>query len=344
MQLALQAVPGLERRRRREPALIVRQHVRHVDVRPAVVVHVRDIEAHRRQTDVRHLQLEPLGEGAVAVVDVEVVALEEVVRHVDVGPAVAVHIAHHDPQAQTDFAAVDAGRGAHIDEMAAVVAIQVRATQRVTLVPGVGERHARDRPRRIVDHEEIQVAVAIVVEEHRLGGVARVRDAVGGRLLHERRHPVRVHALVDVQLVGPEPAVAETGVADVNVEPPVAVHVGEGDAGGPSLVPQAGLLGDIAEAELALVEIQPRPAQIRGQHDLGEPVARQVAERRPAAIVVVAVGEDVQLAGVGEAILEADAGVTGGEPGEQPAVGRRERGIRACGAAGEQAEYGHEKR
>jgi len=46
--------------------LVVRQHVRDVDVRPAVVVHVRDVETHRRQADVGHLLLEPLRERAVA--------------------------------------------------------------------------------------------------------------------------------------------------------------------------------------------------------------------------------------------------------------------------------------
>src|SRR3989442_992081 len=79
-QLGLETIPGLERGGRLEAMLVVRQHVRHVDVRPAVVVDVRDIEAHGRQADVRHFLLEPLGERAVALVDVQVVTLEEVVR------------------------------------------------------------------------------------------------------------------------------------------------------------------------------------------------------------------------------------------------------------------------
>src|SRR5213076_2700645 len=112
------------------------------------------------------------------------------------------------------------------------------------------------------------------------------RDAVGGRLLDEGRDTVRVRPLVDVELVGPEPAIAEPRVADINVEPPVAVHVGERDAGRPSLALPAGLLGDVAEVEFALVEIQPSPTEIRREHDLRQPVTREVADCDATAVVV----------------------------------------------------------
>src|SRR5256886_5948446 len=48
--------------------------------------------------------------------------------------------------------------------------------------------------------------------------------------------------------------------------------------------------------------------------------ARQVADRDAAAVVEITVGEDVQVVGLGETILESHAGVAGGEQGEQPAV------------------------
>src|SRR5207253_9427851 len=83
------------------------------------------------------------------------VALEEVVRDVDVGPAVTVHVAHHHAQAQTDLASVDAGRRADIDEMPAVVAIELRATQRVTNIARIFQIEGQDGPRRVVDHEQV---------------------------------------------------------------------------------------------------------------------------------------------------------------------------------------------
>src|SRR5439155_1471044 len=117
-----------------------------------------------------------------------------------------------------------------------------------------------------------------------------------------------------------------------------------------SLAPPSGsrslrvfLLGDVAEPELSLVQIQPGATQIRREDDLRQPVAREVTERHAATVVIIAVGEDVQLAGVGEAILEADAGVARGEQGEQPAADGRQRGIGGRGATGEQAQHGHKK-
>ena len=77
--------------------------------------------------------------------------------------------------------------------------------------------------------------------------------------------------------------------------------------------------------------------------DVRQPIAREIADRRSPAVVVVAIGEDVQLARVGEPVLEADAGVRGGEPGEQPAVGGRQRAVGSRGAAGEQAQHGYKK-
>ncbi len=50
--VGLETVPALERGSRLEAMLVVRQHVRDVDVRPTVVVHVPNVETHRRQADV----------------------------------------------------------------------------------------------------------------------------------------------------------------------------------------------------------------------------------------------------------------------------------------------------
>src|SRR5262249_42600211 len=96
-----------------------------------------DIEAHGEVTRVRHLLLERLDERSVALVDVEVVVLEEIVRDVDVGPPITVHVGDDDAESESDFAAVNAGLRAHIDEMAAIVAIKLVATVRMTHIARV---------------------------------------------------------------------------------------------------------------------------------------------------------------------------------------------------------------
>jgi hypothetical protein len=66
-------------------------------------------------------------EGAVLLVDVEVVAFVGVVGYVDIGPAVAVDIADGYAEAEADEAAVDACLPGDFGEVAVVIAIEVVA-------------------------------------------------------------------------------------------------------------------------------------------------------------------------------------------------------------------------
>ena len=138
VHLGLIRIPSLERRRRSQAILVLRKHVGRVYVRPAVVVDVRDVEPHREVGEIGHLLVQLLGERAVVVVDVEVVALEEIVRDVDVGPAVAIHVAHHEPQAKRDLAAENAGLRAHVGEVPIPIVVeQLVAAERVANIPDI---------------------------------------------------------------------------------------------------------------------------------------------------------------------------------------------------------------
>ncbi len=336
LQLGLVGIPCVERGRHLEPVLVLRQHVEHVDVGPAVVVDVRGVEPHRREADGRHLRLERLGERSVAIVDVEVIPLEEVVRDVDVRPAVAIQVAHGHTQTEGDFAAEDAGLLAHIEKAPVDIAIQLVPAERVAHGADVAQPEAADGPRRVVHEVQVQPSVAVVIEERGVGGVARVVDAIRGRLFGEGGHPIPVQALVDVQLVGAALAADIAGVAHVDVQQAVAVDVGEGDPGSPEpLTGHTGLPGHISKPVRAQVQVQPVVVQVRREEELRQPVAGEVAERDAAAVVVVAVGEDVQLGGVDQAVLEAHAGVLRGEPGEEPVAyrGRLTREAVPVGAA-----------
>src|SRR5205823_11101806 len=148
------------------------------------------------------------------------------------------------------------------------------------------------------------------------------------------------------ELVGAERSRHFAGLAYVDVESPVAVHVGERDARGPRplLVSQARLVGHVAEVKLPFVQVQARAALVRREHDLRQPVAGQVADRDAATVVEVAISEDVQVVGLGEAILESHTGVAGGEQGEEPSVGGgRGGGPGGAGAGGDETYRRHQK-
>ena len=102
------------------------------------------------------------------------------------------------------------------------------------------------------------------------------------------------------------PQVIHTG--DVDVEAPVAVDVGHRDAAFPShRIRDAGAGGDVFEPEVAEVAIEVVRAQVRGEVEIDEAVAIDVARRHAAAIVEVQIVDDVHRGVFGEHVGECDS-------------------------------------
>jgi hypothetical protein len=164
----------------------------------------------------------------------------------------------------------------------------------------------------------------VVIEERRLRGVAFVRETVLCGHLFEGRHTVLVESLVDVQLVRATLARDIAGVADVDVEQAIAVHVGHGHSRGPvSFAAHPGFIGDVLELEMAFVEVEFISVQVRREHHLRETVTIEVADRHATAVVEIAVGEDVHLRCVLDAIDEAHPRITRGHHREKMVVDGR---------------------
>ncbi len=151
-----------------------------------------------------------------------------------------------------------------------------------------------------------------------MGRIALIRDAVGGGRLREHGNALCVQALVDVELVGPAPALYIPRVRDMDVEPSVAVDVDEGDARRPGP-----LAGDpcpfryVREAEPALVQVESVLPQVRGEQQLRKSVAREVPQRHAAAVVEVAVLEDVMVGCLDDPVFESNARIAGGKLAEE---------------------------
>ena len=180
---------------------------------------------------------------------------------------------------------------------------------------------------------DVEPAVAIVITERR--HVARVvqREAAGGRLLGEG-----AVALVDIEEIG------RTEAADVEVEPPVVVHVGEGR----TLFPRAqraghaGFFRHILELEPAQVAVEVVGTGLADHEDIGPAVAVIVPDRDPRAdrpegkfAVVRAPHRRVIVV-----VYLGDAGLLGRQGGEQrgarPHGARIERPGRQAGRFGRQ--------
>src|SRR6266498_3378559 len=117
-------------------------------------------------------------------------------------------------------------------------------------------------------------------------------------------------------------------MADVDVEASVAIHVGERDAGGPAIaLDDSSGLRDVAKPKSAQVQVEARTALIGGEDQVRQSITGEVAQRDTATVIEVAIGEDVEVARVGEVILEMDAGVARGEKREEPPIRCRGRGL-----------------
>ena len=287
------------RRRRLEHVFALGEHVRRDDVRPRVVVEVGRVHAHRRPARVPHRRGADLRKRAIAVVVVQKIVFLKVVRDVQVGAAIAIEVARHHTEPIAEGAAVDAGRGAHVHEVAMVVAIQPVA--RAGIARGARRRCARAvlRVHRVIEQVHVEVAVAVVIEEQRLCGVALELQSILRRPIGEG-----AVAIVDIQhIAAVNPQVAHPAHEDVHVA--VAVHVGHRDTSLPARrIGDARAHRDVLELIVSLVQVQMVGPEIRREVEVGQSVVVDVAYRNAAAVVVVQIVEDVEARVLGQFIRE----------------------------------------
>src|SRR5438105_10697017 len=206
------------------------------------------------------------------------------------------------------------------------------------------QAEAVGRAERVVDEKHVEVPVVVVIEESRLSRVPLLSEAI--RLCHflEGGNAVLVGPLIDVELVCAGFAGNHARVADVYVEQPIAVYVRNRDPCRPgAFSAHACLGGDVLKLEVPLVQIEMVPVLIGSQHHLGKSISIQVANGNATTVVEIAVGEDVEILGVLEAIHEMQPGVARGQQREKMIFYWRGRGSTAgdfllllvAGASGE---------
>ncbi len=281
-------------------------------------------------------------EGAVALVDIEVIAFVGIVGDIDIRPAVAVDIGDEGAEAEADEAAMDACLLGYFVKMAVIVAIQMIAASlehmsygpcRVGQVAAVGVVEGIDGDGAVVDHKAIQVAVAVVVEKSDLGGIGGDVEAVFGGFFGKGTVVV-----IDIEFI-PSVAVAHVArVADVDIEPAVAIDVDHGNAGAPhAILAEACFVGDIFEMEVSLIQVELTRAHIGGEEDIGQAVVIDVADGYAAAVIEIAEKEAVLESSVLYIVFEPDAGAILIQQGKQGEVllpltaGKEKRGSQEAG-------------
>ena len=243
-------------------------HVHLEDVGPSVVVEIRGTDAHARKARVPEPLRGPVGERAIPVVDIEDIVRGDVVRDIDVGPAIPIDVRYDDAEPIADVPQDPRFLRDIRERPVAIIAIELVVAAR-GLSARARRMHrdlaSREILGRVVEQKQVQVTVPVVIEEDRVGRKSRVRDAVSRRLLGEG-----AIAVIDEQQVGPLRRLGPfgSGHGDVDVHVSVVVDVDHGRPGGPAMRGDARVRRDILEPHAALVQIEAARDHVAGQKDV----------------------------------------------------------------------------
>ncbi len=231
-----------------------------------------------------------LAEGSVAII-AEEQTRRGIAGDIDVRPSVVIEIRGNCGQSVASLGPADAGCGRDIGEGAiAIIAIERMApvgqalgtaAHRHALViaacAGARARHRLCIEDKIVRHEQVELAIPIVIEKSATGAKARLR-------IHQSR------CLGDVGEGAIAVVVIQRVLAPVSNEEvfkPVVVIIPDCHSVGESCAKQSGLPGHVGEGSVPVIFIQ---AVGGGGRRIGETRAREHQDVQPAIIVIVKEG------------------------------------------------------
>jgi len=185
----------------------------------------------------------------------------------------------------------------------------------------------------VVDDEAIEVTIHIVIEECGVGGIAAfIGQSVFRCFICERKVVV-----IDEELTLWFLSVDITGIADEDIKPAIVVHIGHDHTGAPIVLgTETRFGGNVFELPVAFIEEEFIWAHVGGEEYIGPAVIIDITDGGTAAVVKVAVAEDVEVGTVMDIVAELNAGLL---------HLREERfrfftGPASCEATNKQAEYG----
>ena len=231
------------------------------------------------------------GKPTFLIVDVEVIAFKKIIGNVNILPAILIDIADGNPKPKPNDAAVDACLCTDVDKFFAIIAEKFVSTQ---WIAGIAHLFAQvetaDGLEGIVEQVKIEVAVFVVVKKGRMGRVAGVSNAV--LLGHFFKSAV---FLVDVQLIFAVITFDLARVANVDVQPTVAIDVGHTYPGRPgAFATHLGFFRNVFKLPIAPIEVQAILIHIGGKVDVDQAIVVDIPQCDPSTIVEIAVGINIE--------------------------------------------------
>ncbi len=270
------------------------------------------------------MRFQRFGKCAVPVVSVEIIALEKIIGHIQIGPAVSVEIAGYHIESECNLAAVNTRLDTHVDKSLPIVAIQFVTASLMTAIAYVTHPETAHFARRIVDEVHIQVPVPVVIEKRRMDGKSRIVEAIGSSLFGKTGHAVVIRSLIDKEPVGPVVSGCTARTTDIDIRQTIPIYVGNAHAGRPAAPAfHTGPVRHLFEPERASVQIKSILQLIGGQHQVAQPVTVQIGDTHPAAVEIIAVREHIEGFCGPQPVLETDTGPGRRDQGKETISRRR---------------------
>src|SRR5690606_37259 len=227
--------------------------------------------------------------------------------------SIQVEVRYGQSQAITVYAPVNPGLFTDIHKAAVVVAQQfvpgllAPFKAEVELAKGVLGVY------RMVEQVHIQVPVQVVVKKDGIGAVGIKIQSIFPGAFGKGAVPI-----VDIQFVVALEAIDAHHGTDIDVQKAVPIDIGHGRSGVPTAVPpNAGLLGNVLEFEIAQVPVQPIGDLVAGKEYIGQAVIVDIPDGHPAPIVKIEVVQNAEAFPGGEGIGKLNSAIPGIGIGEQ---------------------------
>jgi len=127
-----------------------------------------------------------------------------------------------------------------------------------------------------------------------MSGKSPVIDAILRSGFSESGNTIRPVPQVEEEFVGPVVALDIPGVADIYIQPPIAININHAHTGGPVMGSgHSGAPGHIPKPEITAIQEQLIGLLVGDEVHVRPAITVDISDRHTAAVIIVAIPEDV---------------------------------------------------
>ena len=174
----------------------------------------------------------------------------------------------------------------------------------------LGQIKAAHGPEGVVEDIQIQITISVIIEESGMRGKPRVIDSVFSGGFHKLGNAIFFIPLVEKKLIGAVIPFDISGVADINIQQSIAIHINQADPGGPVMCSGYSCLPcHVVKSETSLIQEQFIRLVIGDHIHIRQAVIVDVSDSYAAAVIIIAILKNVKIHLIGQPVFKFQTGV-----------------------------------